>query len=173
MLTIDIIFLIILSFGFYSGFRNGLFVEIASIISFIFGVWVAVKFSYLLGGWVSEHLQTSPDVTKGVAFLLTLIAVVVAVHLLAKTFTKVATFAFLGGVNKIAGGVFSAVKTALLLGLLLHFLQKVSLEDSFIAPEKKEASIFYQPIVKIADFMIPSLSEWTELIKEEAKKITD
>jgi len=173
MITIDLIFLAFLAFGFYSGFRNGFFVEIASLISFILGVWVAIKCSYLLGGWVSEHLHTGPDVTKGVAFLLTLIGVVVAVHLLAKTFTKMASFAFLGGINKIAGGVFSVVKTAILLGLLFHFLQKVSLEDSFISPEKKETSIFYQPIVKIADFMIPSLSEWTELIKDEAGKIVD
>ncbi|MFN3756202.1 MAG: CvpA family protein [Flavobacterium sp.] len=173
MTTIDFIFLVFLAFGFYSGFRNGLFVEIASLVSFILGVWIAIKFSYLVGGWVSRNLNTGPDVTKGVAFMITLIAVVITVHLLAKTFTKIASFAFLGGINKLSGGLLSVLKTTLLLGLLIHFLQKVSLEESVITKEKKEASALYQPIVKTAAFFIPILNEWVELIKEQAEKIVD
>jgi membrane protein required for colicin V production len=173
MITIDLIFLAFLAFGFYSGFRNGLFVELASLVSFILGVWVAIKFSYLAGGWVSRNLNTGPDVTKGVAFIITLIAVVITVHLLAKTFTKIASFAFLGGINKLAGGLLSLLKTTLLLGFLIHFLQKMSLEESVISNEKKEASVMYQPIVKTAAFIIPTLNEWVELIKEEAEKIVD
>lgn len=173
MTTIDFIFLAILAFGFYSGFRNGLFVEIASLVSFVLGVWVAIKFSCHFGGWVSRNLSTGPDVTKGVAFIITLIAVVITVHVLAKTFTKIASFAFLGGINKLAGGLLSVLKTTLLLGLLIHFLQKVSLEESIISKERKEASTLYQPIIKSASFIIPTLSEWAELIKIEAEKIMD
>jgi membrane protein required for colicin V production len=170
MAALDILFLLFLGYGFYSGFRNGLFVELASLLSFIIGVWVAIKCSYLLGGWVSEHLNTGPDVTKGIAFLLTLIGVVIGIHLLAKTFTSIASFAFLGSLNKWAGALISVLKTMILLGLLILFLQKVSWEDSLISEEKRKQSILYSPLVKTSAFMVPTLSQWVQSAKEEAEK---
>nr|WP_321539620.1 CvpA family protein [Flavobacterium piscinae] len=47
----DIVIGIVLIIGLYSGIKNGLFVEIASIISFILGVFLAIKFSYLAKGF--------------------------------------------------------------------------------------------------------------------------
>jgi membrane protein required for colicin V production len=73
----------------------------------------------LLEGFVSWNPQT----IQITAFILTLILVVIGVHLLAKIFTKIADFAFLGWVNKLAGGIFSVLKTALLIGIFLNLVQ--------------------------------------------------
>ena len=97
---LDITIGILLVFSLYNGIKNGVFVEIASIISFILGVFLAIKFSYLVKSFLEGFVSWNPQTIQITAFILTLIFVVIGVHLLAKTFTKIADFAFLGWVNK-------------------------------------------------------------------------
>ena len=111
----DIVIGILLIIGLYQGIKNGLFVEIASIISFILGVFIAIKFSYLVKGFLEGFVSWNPQTIQITAFVLTLILVVIGVHFLARIFTKIADFAFLGWANKLAGGLFSVLKTALLI----------------------------------------------------------
>ena len=91
----DIAIGILIIIGLYHGIKNGLFVEIASIISFILGVFIAIKFSYLVKGYLEGFVSWNPKTIQVTAFVLTLILVVIGVHLLAKIFTKIADFAFL------------------------------------------------------------------------------
>ncbi|RTY96475.1 CvpA family protein, partial [Flavobacterium bomense] len=46
MSFLDIVLGVILVIGLFKGIKNGLFVELASLISFILGICVAFKFSY-------------------------------------------------------------------------------------------------------------------------------
>ena len=166
----DIVIGILLIIGLYQGVKNGLFVEIASIISFILGVFLAIKFSYLVKGFLEDFVNWNPQTIQITAFVLTLILVVIGVHFLAKIFTKIADFAFLGWVNKLAGAIFSVVKTALLIGIVLNLVQKVNIDNQFISKEKQEASLFYQPIVKTTNWSLPFLADWLEEVKREVKK---
>jgi len=42
---IDIIILAVLAWALFRGFKNGLFIEIASIAALILGIWGAIRFS--------------------------------------------------------------------------------------------------------------------------------
>jgi membrane protein required for colicin V production len=161
----DIIIGILLVFGLYQGIKNGLFVEIASIVSFILGVFLAIKFSYVVKSFLEDFVSWNPQSIQITAFVLTLILVVIGVHLLAKIFTKVADFAFLGWANKLAGGVFSVLKTALLIGIVLNLLQKINIDNQFISKEKQENSLLYRPIVETTAFMMPMVTNWIDDVK--------
>ena len=161
----DIIIGILLVFGLYQGIKNGLFVEIASIVSFILGVFLAIKFSYVVKSFLEDFVSWNPQSIQITAFVLTLILVVIGVHLLAKIFTKVADFAFLGWANKLAGGVFSVLKTALLIGIVLNLLQKINIDNQFISKEKQENSLLYRPIVETTAFMMPMVTNWIGDVK--------
>ncbi|WP_258928509.1 CvpA family protein [Flavobacterium davisii] len=58
---VDIIIGALLVFAFYKGLKNGLFVELASLIAFFIGVFIAIKFSYavsdLLKDFFYGHLK--------------------------------------------------------------------------------------------------------------------
>lgn len=161
----DIIIGILLIIGLYQGIKNGLFVEIASIVSFILGVFLAIKFSYVVKSFLEDFVSWNPQSIQITAFVLTLILVVIGVHLLAKIFTKVADFAFLGWANKLAGGVFSVLKTALLIGIVLNLLQKINIDNQFISKEKQENSLLYRPIVETTAFMMPMVTNWIDDVK--------
>lgn len=102
---IDILLTALLVFGLIKGLRNGLFVELASLIAFFIGIYAAIKFSYLVKSMLENFVSWSPKTVQVSAFVLTLLIVVVAIHLLAKVVTGIADFAFLGWLNTVGGGV--------------------------------------------------------------------
>ncbi|PKP17927.1 MAG: colicin V production protein [Bacteroidetes bacterium HGW-Bacteroidetes-23] len=168
----DIVIGVLLVVGLYYGIKNGLFVEIASIISFILGVFLAIKFSYLVKGYLEGFVSWNPKTIQVTAFVLTLILVVIGVHLLAKIFTKIADFAFLGWANKLAGGIFSVLKTALLIGIVLNLVQKINVDNQLISKEKQDKSIFYRPILDTTSFVMPMVTKWIDDVKKVYEETT-
>jgi membrane protein required for colicin V production len=158
-----------LLFGLFIGLKNGLFVELASIVSFIIGLFIAFKFSYLMRTLLEDHVSWDPNTIQICAFIITLLLVVIGIHLLAKIFTKIADFAFLGWLNRLAGGIVALVKSIILLGILLVLIGKINVDNAIISKEKQEASLFYQPIVKTTNWSLPFLADWLEEVKEEVK----
>jgi len=157
---IDIVFAVILGFAAFRGIKNGLFVEIASLVSFFIGIYIAVKFSYIVGGFIGDS-----KTAKIAAFVITLIAVVIAIHSLAKVFSKIASWVFLGWLNKLGGAVFAVLKTVLLLGIVLSLFQKVNVDNALISKETQEKSIFYTPVLKTSELLLPVLTEWFSDLK--------
>ncbi len=157
---LDIILGSLLLYALYKGIKNGLFLELASLLSLILGIYIAIKFSYIVRSTLAGHVSWSPKYIEIVSFGLTFLAVVVAVHLLAKVFTGILDFAFLGWINKLAGGFFSIVKTVLMLSILLNLFQKININNMLAKEETLNSSIFYNPIQETSKYIYPSLETW-------------
>ncbi len=160
MTFIDIILGGLLCYGLFKGIRNGFIVELASLISYMIGIYLAVKFSYIL----TDYLGNDSKVIPVIGFILTFILVVIGVRLMAKIVTKVANFAFLGLFNSILGAVLGVLRMTLFLGVSLTVLGKIT-PDSFIAKTKKE-SYCYAPIVACSSFIVPILEEKLKEVKK-------
>ena len=78
----DIIAIIILLTGAWSGFRKGFVVSIASFIAIIAGGLGAFYFSDLMGDLLSDHFNLSATQIEVASFAITFLIVVTAVHLL-------------------------------------------------------------------------------------------
>lgn len=148
---IDIVLGVFLVLGLIKGLRNGLIVEFASFISFFVGIYIAVKFSSLLG---------DSKTAKVTAFIIILILVMIGICLLAKVLSKIASSLFLGGVNKIGGAFFAVLKTILFLGVILSLFQKVNINNTLISKKTQENSLLFNPILKTSEFMLPVLNDW-------------
>ncbi len=166
---IDIVFVILLGYSIYNGLKNGLFVEIASFSSLIVGIFVAIKFSHIVRLALEEKIKTNPKYIEIIAFAITFILVLIGIHLLAKFFTSIASFAYLGWLNKLGGAVFSMLKTILMLGVLISFLQKINSNSMLVKEETLNKSFFYQPVQEVSKFLYPSLEKWYEEVKERTK----
>ena len=110
MNTFDIVLLVFLLFGFIRGLMKGLFVELASLIALIAGVYGALHFSYFVGGFLESRVDWEEKYIAIVAFAITFIAIVIVIAMLGKLFTKMADFAALGFLNKLLGGIFGVLK---------------------------------------------------------------
>ncbi|MFH7011815.1 CvpA family protein [Flavobacterium sp. FlaQc-52] len=170
MSFLDIILGALLAFSLYKGIKNGLFVEIASFISLLLGIYLAMKFSSLMRDMIAKHVSWNPTNIQVTAFILTFILVVVGVYLLAKFLTGIADFAQLGLVNKLGGGFFRILKTILIVSIVIALFEKVNFNNTFAKKETLDQSIFYNPIKKVAAFVYPSIEKWYETFKENHKK---
>jgi membrane protein required for colicin V production len=169
---LDIVLGSLLLYALYKGIKNGLFIELASLISLILGIYIAIKFSYIVREVLAGHVSWSPKYIEVIAFGLTFIAVVLAVHLLAKIFTGIMDFAFLGWINKLAGGFFSVLKAVLLLSILFNLFQKVNVNNIFAKEETLDNSIFYNPIQETSKYIYPSLETWYNDFKKKKENDT-
>jgi membrane protein required for colicin V production len=164
---LDIVLGVLLAYSLYKGFINGLFVEIASLISLILGIYFAIKFSFLMRDSLAGFLHWKPSTIQTIAFVLTFILVVIGVTLLAKLLTGIADLAFLGWINKLGGGFFRVLKTVLILGTLFTVFEKMNYNNILAKRETLDESLFYKPIQKTAQFFYPSLEQWYFEIKEK------
>src|SRR5690606_11979068 len=126
MNVFDIILLAFLLLGFIRGFWSGFFVCLSSFVSMLVGIFIAMKFSSFTSDILRNTFFKDWKHLEIIAFVITFIAVVIGITLLAKVFTKMADFSGLGLMNKILGGVFGLLKTVLILSVLLLFFEKVN-----------------------------------------------
>lgn len=153
----DIIIAALLLFGFVRGFLKGLFVEIASLVALIGGVYGAIHFSYFIGDFLNESVSWAEEYISLAAFAGTFIVIIIVISLLGKALTKFADFVSLGIMNKILGAVFGALKIGLILSVVFIFFSKMNDTIPFIKKETLESSILYNPVKKIAPLLFPSI----------------
>ena len=166
MSFIDIVFAVLLGFAVYKGLKNGLFVEVASLLALVAGIYLAIKFSSLVGAIFTRIVPSwNPKYIEITAFIITFLLVVIGIHLSAKILTKLADFAFLGWINKIAGVIFSLLKTILALSVVLFIFEKININNMLLSKETQENSIFYNPIQNISKAIYPTIEGWHDSLK--------
>ncbi|MBP1838463.1 CvpA family protein [Formosa algae] len=167
MTLLDIILAVILLFGLVRGFINGLFVEIASLLALIIGVFGAIHFSAYTGSLFEDKVDWDDNYIKIVAFAVTFIAIVLVIGLAGRALTKLADFAFLGIVNKILGGVFGLLKIGLIASVALNIF--VTLNDTvpFVDETDIDDSVLYEPVMAISTKLYPAIKEKVEEKKKD------
>lgn len=150
---LDIIIGLFLAWGLYKGIKNGLLLELASLAALVIGIYAAIHFSYIVGDYIMEKWEWNESTINIIACILTFIIVVLIVNLIGKLLTKVAKAAMLGGLNKIAGAVFGALKMAIIIGALLVFLHKANNAMNIVKQETISGSVLYNPIKQIGEIV--------------------
>ncbi len=150
---LDIVLGILLLIGLYKGFKNGLFIELASLIALIAGIFGAIHFSYITGDYLAQHMNWDKQYMNITSFVITFIIIVIAVHYAGKLLTKIADFAMLGFLNKLAGAVFGTLKIAVILGAIIIFFDSINNNITIINDDTKKQSKLYEPIKEIGRFI--------------------
>ncbi|WP_456441075.1 CvpA family protein [Psychroserpens sp.] len=157
MALIDIILGSLLLFGLIRGFMKGLFVEVASLLALIAGVYGAIHFSNFAARFLDSKLDWDEKYINIVAFAITFVIIVLAISLAGKALTKLANFAALGILNKLLGGVFGALKIGLILSILLIVFDNMNNTIPFADEEDLEDSILYEPVKSMGPMIFPSI----------------
>ncbi|WP_300433810.1 CvpA family protein [Christiangramia sp.] len=162
MNTVDIILSLVLLYGLVRGFFRGLLTELASLIGIIAGIYGAVHFSHFLGDFLSQHVDWKIQYVNLISFAITFVIIVFLVSLAGKMLTKIATFAALGIVNKLLGGVFGLLKSAFVASVIIMFFKATNERIEIIEDETLENSILYDPVESIAPMLLPSIIRQVE-----------
>ncbi len=162
MHVIDIVLGALILFGLVRGFMKGLFVEVASLVALVAGVYGAIHFSSFAASFLETKTNWAENTINVTAFAITFIIIIVVISLAGKALTKLANFAALGIINKLLGGVFGALKIGLILSILLIVFSKMNSTVTFVNDEKLKDSILYKPVKSLAPMLFPSILKTEE-----------
>lgn len=173
MAIIDIVLVALLGFGLIRGFFKGFFVEVASLVALIAGIYGAIHFSYYVADLLIEHVDWSEKTINITAFAITFIIIVLVIALAGKALTKLADFAALGFLNKLLGGVFGLLKIGLILSIILIIFDKMNNTITFVDEEHTQDSVLYEPVKSLAPMLFPTIikAEMTE--KDDSETHTE
>ena len=157
MSVLDIILGALLLFGLVRGFMKGLFVEVASLVALVAGVYGAIHFSNFAAGFLESKVSWDEKYINITAFAITFLVIIIAISLAGKALTKLADFAALGILNKILGGLFGALKIGLILSILLVVFNRMNKTIPFVDETDLNNSILYEPVKSIAPTLFPSI----------------
>lgn len=156
MSVIDIVLGVLLILGLVRGFMKGLFVEIASLLALIVGIYGAIHFSNYAAEYLATKVEWEEQYINLAAFAITFAIIVFVIGLAGKALTKLANFAALGLINKIAGAVFGLLKIALILSVILTVFDRLE-STIFIDEEDIEQSALYKPVKGFATLLFPKI----------------
>lgn len=137
------------------GFRNGFIIELASLAALILGIFVALHFSFYAEDYLRENFEIADNYLTIISFVITFVITAVVIIIVGKIIHKLFNFIALGLLNKLAGGIFGLLKAALVLSIILYFLN--GFDSALIKTDVKEKSILYDPIESLAPRILPML----------------
>ena len=154
MNLIDSICLIILIYGSYKGFKNGIVSEVLSFFGILLGIYLS-KTYYLA---VDKYLATVFDSTNQLVTIISVILIFTLTIIVSKIFSKVITKALdifaLGLLNKLIGSLFGLLKYLLILCITTFIFSKANDLFVFIEPNKIEETQIFSKIQKINDYIL-------------------
>ena len=155
--VIDIVLGALILFGLVRGFMKGLFVEVASLIALVAGVYGAIHFSNFAAEFLLTKTAWNEKTINIVAFAITFIIIVLAIGLAGKALTKLANFAALGIINKLAGGIFGALKIALILSVVLNIFDKMNSTITLVNEQNIDETVLYKPVISLVPLIFPNI----------------
>lgn len=149
---LDIFIIIVAVWAVFSGWRNGLFKEIATGMGYLFGLLIAATCYSAFGEYLAVKGTQVNMMTSIIAFFILWIVAPIALGLAANLVTKVLDHAHLGGINRLAGSAVSLLKFTVLLSCVLSVMSALGILNE----RRTRDSVLYEPIKS----MLSSVIDW-------------
>lgn len=146
MNILDLIIAAILFFGAVSGFRKGFFVELATLVAMIAGIYFGLIAMDIAGAIIEPLISKNMLIIKIIVFLIVFGLIAAIIHLTGELFTGLFKVMMLGLVNKIAGMFLGTLKLTLLISVSIVILDFFNLSENLIATDLITNSFFYAQI---------------------------
>ncbi len=150
---LDVILGLPLLYALYTGFKEGVIVQLGGIAGLVLGVWFAFRYGTALGSW----LGIDPEYATAAGFLLIVLGVLLVIALFSRLLRGMFHIAGLGTLDRIGGVVLSVAKTALILSILLSGFDALNRQAGWVKQESIDRSILYRPIDDVSDLVFPYL----------------
>lgn len=167
MNSLDLFLLIPITLGFIFGLFKGLIKELISLVAIIAGIYGAKLFAPFVSKILINKFDFSPATAHPTAYIILFIAIGIGLLMAANAIDKIFDSLSLGGLNKLLGGIFGALKYALIVSVLLNVFDALDSRFSIVKYQTKENSIAYKPLMKFG----PALWEETKLRNEKPNNV--
>ena len=143
----------------YFGIKNGLVKQVVAFAVIYFGITLSLKFATPAAEWLLQWVKIPEFWAKAVSFILIFFAVALVLSLLGKLIEKIIKISLLGWLNKLLGIVVTFCIFALLLSVVVYFVDSANNLLDFIPKEKLEESRFYPVLLNLSKEVFPHFKE--------------
>lgn len=157
MSTPDIIILICFIPAIIRGLQKGFIEQVVALVSIVLGAWLAFNFSSRISEWLQPYLELSGTVLNVISFAIIVLVVVLILFILGRMLTKIVKLVLLGWLDKLLGLVFSLLKAALLIGLVIILFDTLNLKFEFVSQDILDEAVLYNPIKDLGYTIFPYL----------------
>ena len=141
MKILDLILLIPLLIGAYTGYKKGLVMELIGIIALILAVLGAFKLLQTGIEFLNKYIPAYNNLIPFIAFIGIFIGILILVNLIGKLTKRFLDLTILGAFDNVAGAIIGIFKWAFLVSIVLWLCLQVNLviparltENSFLYP---------------------------------------
>lgn len=170
---IDVLLIVPLIYAAWKGFKHGLIIEVFTLMALFLGIYAGIHFSDGIANWLKTNFNWTSEYLPVISFTITFLGVGAMVYFAGKAIERVVKVASLSPVNKFFGIVFSVLKAAYILSVIIVLIESYDEKGDFFPEEKKESSLLYEPVKKISTTTIPGLEESKIFIKNALKSESD
>jgi membrane protein required for colicin V production len=169
---IDILCAILIGSAFYLGYSKGIIKSIFGIISILIAFLVSLKFSFLIISLIEKVMDSDPRLNVIIGFVLTFLLVMVGIRLIGKGFEKILETAHINFINKLAGGLVSALIVLILYSSAILFMDRLKL---FKAATKAESHCYtyLEAVPEKSKWLINSMKPIFSEFWEKTQKAID
>lgn len=162
---VDVLLIIPLIYFAYKGFKNGLIIEVFTLLALLVGIYAGIHFSDGTAKMMKESWGFESDYLPVIAFTLTFLGVGAMVFFGGKFLEKVVDITGLSIANKLGGIAFALLKGGYILSVLIVLVESYDEKGDFVNEDTKTNSLLYVPVKNLSISTIPQLKESTIFLK--------
>ena len=176
MSTADIIIIVVLALGAYSGFKKGLILELIAIVAFILAIIGGFKLLHVGMEYVSRVYEGFGNFLPFIAFLVLFVLILILVNMVGKILKKIIDWTPFGVVDNMAGALIGIAKWALMLSIFLWVMSslKINIPDS-LSDNSKVMPIVADFATQVGSFissLFPSFENFIKTLEELFESFT-
>lgn len=168
----DLIILILLLIAFINGYRKGLVMMLAGLVTVILAAIFGGKLAVRILPELQKLFDMSPQLANVLSYVAAFLAIAVVLGLVGALVQKIFETVNLNFVNRLLGSVVSVATTTIVLSILLNLVLMLDSGERMIKPDVKEKSFFYERIQAVVPAIVPYLDKkmWEEFVPEKYRK---
>jgi membrane protein required for colicin V production len=160
-MIIDILLLILLVLAVYKGWTKGFIMAIFVFISYFAALALAFHFSGTVEGYIRSHSDSDSKWYSFLAFILVMVAGIIAVRLVGKLIEKSAELMLLGLVNRFLGILVMAIIYVTFFSVILVYCSRFGLMGEGQATDSKSLN----SLMKYGHWLVSHFSDWMPALK--------
>ena len=127
MNLIDLIIIALFGYGIIKGYNKGLIIELSSFFGIFISFFISTNLDDIISKQIVELVNINFDIVNIIVFILVFLLSYSAIIFIAKGFTKLIKFVYLGLLNSLHGSLFGGLKLLLILIILSKIIFSFSL----------------------------------------------
>jgi membrane protein required for colicin V production len=157
MNVIDIVLLVIFGWSLISGFFRGFVNQFIALSVLVLAIWASMHFSAFFLDVLSRWIEAKNEYLRIAAFFTCFLAFFLGGLFLGGILEKALKIVLPGILDRLAGSVFSLVKTVFFASLLLVLVHRVDKSSRLIDPDLRADSMLHEPVYSFSLKIFPSL----------------